>query len=228
MEYIRLFDEHSEYERYVSEGKLAIPNISYCETQDEVHYDYDAEIEYLESTGTQYIQFPLAVNKKQKFSVEGEMITRYDKSMQVYDRIFGSNPDDQFNGYYYSNTSNYITFASSVGNVTWSGGFGNGKRVGEMGHFYLGTDGRTVTNGTFSPLSRPLTNNITSFRLFWGYNNRRCPIAFGNIIIKVDDVAVYDFIPVRKSTIGYMYDRISKQLFGNSGTGNFVLGSDKQ
>lgn len=35
-----------------------------------------------------------------------------------------------------------------------------------------------------------------------------------------------DFIPVRKGIVGYLYDRISKILFGNSGTGNFVLGND--
>jgi hypothetical protein len=37
---------------------------------------------------------------------------------------------------------------------------------------------------------------------------------------------VRDFIPVRKGDVGYMYDRVSGQLFGNAGTGAFVLGSD--
>jgi hypothetical protein len=35
-----------------------------------------------------------------------------------------------------------------------------------------------------------------------------------------------DFIPVRKGTTGYMYDKVSGQLFGNSGSGNFILGPD--
>lgn len=37
---------------------------------------------------------------------------------------------------------------------------------------------------------------------------------------------VRDFIPVRKGTVGYMYDRVSGKLFGNAGTGDFVLGPD--
>ena len=37
----------------------------------------------------------------------------------------------------------------------------------------------------------------------------------------------FDGIPVRKGTTGYLYDRVSKQLFGNAGTGDFVLGPDK-
>lgn len=35
-----------------------------------------------------------------------------------------------------------------------------------------------------------------------------------------------DLIPVRSGNIGYMYDRVSRSLFGNQGTGNFVLGQD--
>ena len=38
---------------------------------------------------------------------------------------------------------------------------------------------------------------------------------------------VMDLEPVRVGTTGYMYDRVSGQLFGNAGTGDFVLGNDK-
>lgn len=45
--------------------------------------------------------------------------------------------------------------------------------------------------------------------------------------IKQSNVLVRDFIPVRVGTTGYMYDKVSKQLFGNEGTGDFILGNDK-
>ena len=38
---------------------------------------------------------------------------------------------------------------------------------------------------------------------------------------------VRDFIPVRIGQTGYLFDKVSRQLFGNSGTGNFILGPDK-
>jgi hypothetical protein len=41
-----------------------------------------------------------------------------------------------------------------------------------------------------------------------------------------DGTLVRDFIPVRVNTTGYMYDRVSQTLFGNSGTGSFTLGPD--
>jgi hypothetical protein len=37
---------------------------------------------------------------------------------------------------------------------------------------------------------------------------------------------VLDFIPVRVGQTGYLYDRVSGKLFGNAGTGDFVLGPD--
>jgi hypothetical protein len=37
---------------------------------------------------------------------------------------------------------------------------------------------------------------------------------------------IMDMIPVRVGTTGYMYDKVSKTLFGNAGTGDFVLGND--
>ena len=45
-------------------------------------------------------------------------------------------------------------------------------------------------------------------------------------------ISIRDFIPVRFTnslgqTEGAMYDRVSGQLFGNSGTGEFIIGPDK-
>ena len=38
---------------------------------------------------------------------------------------------------------------------------------------------------------------------------------------------VLDMIPVRVGNVGYMYDKVSRKLFGNAGTGYFILGPDK-
>jgi hypothetical protein len=41
-----------------------------------------------------------------------------------------------------------------------------------------------------------------------------------------NDVLVKDFVPVRIGQVGYMYDTVSGELFGNLGTGDFTLGPD--
>jgi len=45
--------------------------------------------------------------------------------------------------------------------------------------------------------------------------------------IKKGDSIVADFIPVRVGSEGCLYDRVRKTIFHNEGTGDFVLGSDK-
>ena len=47
-----------------------------------------------------------------------------------------------------------------------------------------------------------------------------------NVKISQGSEVVMDLIPVRVGTTGYMYDKISGQLFGNSGSGEFILGQD--
>ena len=53
-----------------------------------------------------------------------------------------------------------------------------------------------------------------------------------HIKIYIGDNPVRDFIPVRFTnergeTEGAMYDRVSGQLYRNSGTGAFIIGPDK-
>ena len=58
--------------------------------------------------------------------------------------------------------------------------------------------------------NRDLTIQIYEFRIVDDNNN-----------------TILDLIPVRVSTTGYMYDKVSGQLFGNADTGSFTLGPDK-
>lgn len=44
--------------------------------------------------------------------------------------------------------------------------------------------------------------------------------------VKIDDGLTFDAIPVRVGNVGYMYDKVSGKLFGNAGTGDFILGPD--
>lgn len=52
------------------------------------------------------------------------------------------------------------------------------------------------------------------------------PTSFSYFKIYKDDMIVFDLIPVRVGDVGYMYDKVSGKLFGNAGTGAFVLGPD--
>ena len=39
MEYLKLFTQHSDYEEFINGGGVDLPNVSYCEKENEVHYN---------------------------------------------------------------------------------------------------------------------------------------------------------------------------------------------
>ena len=50
---------------------------------------------------------------------------------------------------------------------------------------------------------------------------------YGCSIFGNDGLVVRDYVPVRKYGLGFLFDRVSGMLFGNSGTGSFIIGPDK-
>ena len=56
--------------------------------------------------------------------------------------------------------------------------------------------------------------------------NRSGEYRISSFKITKNNNAILDFIPVRINSTGYMYDKVSGQLFGNSGTDTFALGPD--
>lgn len=80
------------------------------------------------------------------------------------------------------------------------------------------------TFSTFPTLSKPIflmarwINNSTDYQLYGNF--------YGSTITQQGSYVI-DMIPVRRGTTGYLYNKVSGQLFGNSGTGAFILGPDK-
>jgi hypothetical protein len=191
---------------------------------------YGAEIEYLESSGTQYIQLACNVSTGTYFAAGGVIVPIYTSEQRDY-TIFGADPYSQFEVAFYSknNTTNKITYTSIIGYLGAAGGVGGGwgGEIGTEVSFELSTTEKVV-NGVHTSISRPLKDAITAFRIFGGYQNtNRYPIRIKSFYIKKGNDTLYDLIPVRIGQVGYMYDRVSGQLFGNAGTSNFILGPDK-
>ena len=43
MDYMKLFDTHSEYEEFISRGEVTTPNVSHCVQENDVHYNAIAQ-----------------------------------------------------------------------------------------------------------------------------------------------------------------------------------------
>ena len=182
---------------------------------------YDAEIEYLKTLGNAdcYIDIPMVHNSffKKEFEFKRE------DSGGSYDVVVASYTEVSF--VFWNSLSRYVANLSGKEfNLYVYGSEGKKvKVIAKQPKVSLIVDGRT-TEQTFG-IEQSKTSNI--FRLFSSVKNRHGVISI--YYFKAwdeSDNLVLDLIPVRVGNVGYMFDRVSGQLFGNSGTGSFVLGPD--
>lgn len=93
------------------------------------------------------------------------------------------------------------------------------KRAGLDGIFVVATnlDWNVSNDFYFFLFERPDVNGLV--------RNPSMNRLYGAIIEREGEV-IRDYLPVRVGQVGYLYDRISGQLFGNVGSGEFILGPD--
>ena len=89
----------------------------------------------------------------------------------------------------------------------------------QLAVFLNDTQKKTVNSFT------PTQNNSITFlnTPIYNYEGR----LYRLFVYDTDGTYLFDAIPVRVGQVGYMYDKVSGQLFGNAGTGAFILGPDK-
>lgn len=192
---------------------------------------YDAEVEYLESTGTQYVD--TGVPNGEPFTVFLDF--SIDASAETNNSLFGSFASSSRRMIYVTALTNgkkriHLSHGASgnsfsVGDLV--AGTRHTVRVRQSGSFEYQVDGGAV--GT-----RDFGNDLAeqSGVTLWLFNRsgtpNPCPMRlYAATIRDANDVLVRDYQPVRKNAAGYLYDRVSGTLFGNAGTGAFVIGPDK-
>ena len=177
---------------------------------------YDAEVEYLESTGKQWIDTGYSNSQCPYFSLDIQPL-----KTNVDDGMFGAFNDG-------------CTVQQYRGRWRW---FDGGWTLTDIPVDITRTTNITRNaNGWFVDGEITIKPNylrgVLSSGLF-GVNSRGVFYAGGPIrvnqlsLFDKNSSLVADFIPIRKNNIGYMYDRVSGQLFGNQGTGDFIIGPDK-
>jgi hypothetical protein len=97
--------------------------------------------------------------------------------------------------------------------------------VSANGIYEIVTNGREVTFNGETKTNRVASSslNTAKMRIMNVDFKGRCyyfKLWDGNTLL-------LDCIPVRVGNVGYMYDKVSGKLFGNAGTGKFILGPDK-
>lgn len=184
---------------------------------------YDAQVEYLQSSGTQYID--TLVNLSSALSMQLNFsLTKIATSNSLLTGVWNDAGYPRAQLY----VSSYGKFINS-GNGTVSGitcgspGTSTGeealtnKKYNVIFNINAQGDSEDILSMSMYIFAR--NNNNGSYLQYDGMRLYSCKMSSNDTLIR-------DFIPVRVGNVGYMYDKVSGQLFGNSGTGNFVLGND--
>ena len=188
---------------------------------------YDAEIEYLESTGSQYIDTGIKPDNTYTFDTKIAALQNNYNCVYWGVRSFGKASDYNNNCFFNSNTSGsggikafafslYSTNAKEEGN--WTSGI-----VPTLRTMYSFTNMTVVS--TMETMTYPIT--LFAFNIIGTANTSLGICRIGAFTAYSSGIKVIELIPVRVGTTGYMYDKVSGQLFGNAGTGEFILGPDK-
>ena len=182
---------------------------------------YDAEVEFLESTGTQYIDVDASkVATASRYVCYGQYMVSSNQAMMWSHGYRGIR---SYGGYIGFVTGKYATTNTTV--IYDTGCIIDFDAVSLKGILTSpsGTELANVTIGSSSASGG--LRIFAASETATGYLASQSRLYF----IRVYDAAgniLFDYIPVRKGTVGYLYDRVSGKLFGNAGTGDFVLGPD--
>lgn len=187
---------------------------------------YDAEVEYIEFSGTQYIDTGIKFNDVQTYTFELDFSpTRFYNYNAIVCLGTGTNQESWIDstGKFYWRWNNIkiptVTNAQTLNaritaRIEW-----NGVAPKSM---VLYIDNTLVASSTSNNLT-PLTIEDTLWlmhRSNYGYAKvYECKLI-------QDGTLVFDGLPVRKNGVGYLYDRVSGELFGNAGTGDITYGND--
>ena len=195
---------------------------------------YDAEVEYLESTGTQYIDTYFKGSDVLDFEIDALV------SSEGARTFFGAR--SSYNG---TGSRIYNLVSASDGhfgfglNGLWSRWPKLGIVVGDR--FWAKKTGNTVimSNGVSIEVNSEKFETPYEIELFAMSTVTQKRHGQEPLIGKIYSVSfstygtnIGDFIPVRFTNElgeaeGAMYDKVSGQLFRNAGTGAFIIGPDK-
>ena len=177
------------------------------------------ELEYIKSTGTQYIDTGYKPNSNTRVIVKA-----YFATSNTAHWLFGARDGNAVAAYGFLTYQNY--YRSDYGSET-----GNLASSSFPASFIIDKNKDVTMINTDDSVTTPSSNFQCSYNLYLFANNNGgtvagfCKAAIYSVEIFENDVKLLNFIPCKnsESVIGF-YDTIGKQFYANAGTGEFVAG----
>lgn len=207
---------------------------------------YDAEVDFIESHGSQYIDTEYIGTGYDRFDVQVALTNLSNSSGNFAYRsdVFGANADNanhvhaleflretsiNWNAVWLYNKYNVVQFTYLSPTTFTDAQLLNFHIIkGKLNDIYIDN---VLNHPTIN--AAPSPNLIYSYFLF--ATNRAGNPHYATSYLRIryfklwdrNDNLVRDMIPVRVGVTGYMYDRVTQKMFGNQGAGQFIIGPDK-
>lgn len=195
---------------------------------------YNEELNYLQSTGTQYIDTEYIPNGNTSIEMLASGISASSFALSTGGTWFLGGRQGYLNkafGFYYNPSLQnlYYAFGNNMPYSTYSSSlmYGNNKK------FYADKTGLYINDNKIIPATATTFTSPVSLFLFV-LNNNGAPTSYTSYKMhycKIYDNGklVRDYIPVLDlNNIPCMYDKVSKKFFYNKGTGRFIAGKKIQ
>lgn len=178
---------------------------------------YDAKIEYIEKQDGANSLIDLGTRADAVFEITAQATVTKSTSMTLLNRHSAST-----GGAWFGVPSN-----GRWGFGTGSGAYSNVFALNKTDitvDFTVNPIVGTIGGNTFS---RTKGGSNRSWHLFGAYNNNY-PFIGRLYALKayIGGELTFDLIPCRVGNVGYFYDKVSKKLFGNINSDDFILGND--
>ena len=200
MKNLRKFSEHSEYE----ETPLERYNVRVCTSPSPIHVHYDrflfTRIEYLESSGTQYINTGIVPDSNTRLVIDMSITNNADVNNGLIESGKRFHIGKFSNKFHFGIAGNHVYGQAHDNDRHILELNGNGIAKWDDLSYTVSTtplSGVTLSISLFGRNTNGTTNNFIIGKM-WS-----CKIYNGNTLIM-------DLIPVRDNDTGYMYDKISK------------------
>lgn len=182
---------------------------------------YDAKVEYIQTNGSQYINFGFKGNA----ATFGLYIDFQATTAKTQARLIAANQSNSpcqiyVNG---SGKAGYRA-GSSWGGVGAIDAFGTNRHTWFCDYYHQNNKIDSVDYAMPAAYTGTTSSNLLLCGPYTS-NNKFIGKIYAAKIYE-SGVLKVDFIPVRVGTTAYMYDTVSRTLFGNAGTGSYGYGND--
>ena len=187
---------------------------------------YYCEVEYLESTGTQYINTGIYLTNNHSVEIHYQLTAAAQSRKGIYGGL-GLNGSimTSRHGALLSPSNSYLEGGYGAGNVYYQLGMPDTNRhilKQEKNKLYF--DGVLKNTFDLATFTQDVTAPLGNFT-YTNYNPASAKYYYSKWWD--GDKLVRDYIPVLGwDGKGYMYDKVSGELFGNAGSGDFLYGRE--